>query len=276
MSILFGRRWKITVGTVQFTDIDVSFRVKKTLKPEPNTCELRIYNLKPSSRKAVEQNISQQKVPVTIEAGYESSGLAQIYKGDLRAGWTITEGADIVTELTTGDGEKTLATARMNVPVGPGTQIGTVVNSIVDTLGIGRGNSATALAALQLTGQTTFSAKGSVLKGNAADHMTDLCKSAGLEWSIQDNAVQILTLGQPLSGQALLLSSSTGLVGSVSTDSKGLAEATVLMIPGIRPGQAVQFSAAHVKGRYRIVTAQYEGDTLGNTWYVKFQAEIIK
>lgn len=272
---LFGRRWRITVGTNQYENIDCAFQVKKTLKPEPNTCDLKLFNLNPDHRKQIEQNPALntlQKVPVSIEAGYGDL-LATIFRGELRAGQTTNDGPDVVTELSTGDGEKGIATARLNVPVGPGAQIADVMRQIASAIGVGAGNITQAASLLAAQGKVNFSVKGQVLKGNAADHLTDLCKSAGLEWSVQDGAVQILTLGQPLQGKALALDSTTGLVGSPTVDSKGVLSATVLMIPGVRPGQSATFAGEYVKGTYRITQCEYEGDTLGNSWYIKIQAE---
>jgi len=271
---LFPRAWRVTVDTLELTKIDVEFQVKKTLKQEPNTCDLKIYNLTPDHRKQIEQNpaiIKLQKVPVKIEAGY-GTNLAQIFLGELRAGWTTTDGADVVTELSTGDGEKAMAGARLNVSFGPGAPVDVVLREIIKTLGVGQGNVQKAVSLLQAKGLVQFSTKSVVLKGNAAEHLTQFCKGAGLEWSLQDGAVQILTLGQPLAGRSLLLNASTGLIGSPSVDSKGVLTAQTLMIPGVRPGQLVTMDAKHVKGGYRIDTCEYTGDTLGNDWYIKMTA----
>ena len=272
---LYGRSWRITVDTLQMEHIDCSFQVKKTLKPEPNTCDLKLYNLTASHRRQIEQNpavLELKKVPVIVEAGYGNTR-SQIFKGELRGASSVTNGPDIVTELSTGDGEKAIATARLNVPFGPGTSVQAVIEKIVSTIGVLKGNVVQATAILAAKGQVTFCTKGVVLKGNAADQMTDLCKSAGLEWSIQDGAIQVLSLGQPLAGQALVLDSNTGLVGSPAVDSKGVLSATCLMVPGLRPGAQVQINGKHVRGLFRIAVCEYEGDTKGNDWYVKFQAE---
>lgn len=281
---LFKRIWRVTVGTLGLEQIDVQFRVKKTLKPLPNTCELKIYNLTADHRKQIEQQASKgnvqfnpQKIPVRIEAGYvdPTSGpqLAQIFLGELRAGQTVRDGPEVVTELSTGDGEKEIATARLNVSFGPGTSIDQALREIVKVLGVNQGNINTAVNLLKAKGLVQFSVKGQVLKGNAADHLSDFCKGAGLEWSIQDGSVQILTLGQPLQGQALLLDDDHGLAGSPSVDSKGILSFTALMIPGLRPGVLVSMNSENVKGGYRVVVVEYEGDTMGNDWYAKCQAE---
>lgn len=275
---VFERIWRVTVGTLQLTQNDIQFKVKKTLKPEPNTCQLRMWNLTVDHRKQIEQQASRsqvqtnpQIVPVRIEAGYGTT-LAQIFLGNVRAGSSVTDGPQIITELTTGDGERSLQLARLNTAFGPGTPISTVVSEIVAVLGLGQGNLSQALATLQTKGQLQFSAKGQVLKGNCADHMTDLCKSAGLEWSIQDGNVQVLTLGQPLNGQAIFLDADHGLVGSPSVDSKGLLKCQTRLIPGIKPGVLISLASEHIVGGYRIAQCEYIGETKGTDWSINIEA----
>lgn len=48
------RVWEVKVGGISFTDLDCDFTIRKTLRPEPNTCSLTIFNLSASSRAALE------------------------------------------------------------------------------------------------------------------------------------------------------------------------------------------------------------------------------
>lgn len=272
---LFQRDWRVVVGTLGISaPIDIEFEVKKTLKPEPNTCSLKIFNLDRTHRRAMEQNYSlpTSKVPVAISAGYQNGPLHQIFLGELRAGMTTTDGADQVTELSTGDGEKAIATARLNVSMGAGTPISVVLAEMAAALGVKPGNVQQAVSLLEAKGVFQFSIKAQYLKGNSAQHITDLAKSAGMEWSVQDGALQFLNLGQPLVGQALLLNADTGLLGSPSVDSKGLLHGKTLLIPGLSPGVLVMMDSLTVKGGYRVETVEYKGASLGDEWGAEFQA----
>lgn len=42
---LFARIAELTVGNTQISGLDISFFVEKTLTAEPNTAEIKIYNL---------------------------------------------------------------------------------------------------------------------------------------------------------------------------------------------------------------------------------------
>lgn len=280
---LFLRAWKVTVGTLALGQVDVEFNVKRTLKPEPNQCSLKIFNLTAAHRQQIQQNSavnSATKVPVKIEAGYytdatkTSANLTQIYLGELRAGWTEYNGPDVVTELSSGDAEKAFCTARMNVAFGPGATNDVVMKQILKSLGIGQGNIQKAISQMAAQGvNMVFNTRGNVMKGNAAVHLTNICNSVGLEWSVQNGAAQFLPVGQPLQGQVFQLDSQHGLIGSPSVDTKGTLEFQTFIVPGLAPGVVVKMNSLGVQGGFRIVNMDISGDTLGNDWYMKCQAE---
>ena len=274
---LLGQTWNGTVGTLQSSDIDISFSVKRTLHSEPNTCDLKLYALSASHRAQITQNPSlsnTETVPIILAAGL-GGATSTIFSGDLRAGWSAIDDIGIVTEISSGDGEQANATARMNTAFAPLTSTLNVMSEICSVLGLGQGNLTSMAGQLTNTGKATYSAKGIVLKGNAVQILTDICASVGLEWSIQNGTIQFLPLGQPLQGQALLLSANSGLVGSPSVDSKGILHFETLLIPGLAPGQLVQMSSEFVTGGFRVVTVESEGDTLGAKWGHKCEAEIF-
>lgn len=251
------------------------FKVEKTLKPEPNTCEVSIYNLSKEQRAQIEELRPKKGVktgvPVLIEAGYEETGTSQIFLGDLRTVYSHRDRADWVTTLESGDGEKASGTARISVSLGPKTLPATALRAIVKALGVGKGNAEKAIQTLQRQGKVLFP-HGVTLSGSAAFHMTNFCKSADLDWSIQDGALQILDRGKALKGTAIRLSSASGLVESPSIDQKGVLTCKMLMTPDVRPGTLLVLDSLTVKGNYKISKATYSGDTHGDDWTVECEA----
>lgn len=274
-SQLFGRAWNITIGETEVSSstrgnsaLSCTFSVKKTIKAEPNTCTLSIYNLSDLSRRKFTEP---KATTIRIEAGY-ADRLSQIYLGEVRAlAPGERNGANIVTELTSGDGEKKLA-GRLSVPIGPKTPPGDALRAIVKALGVKPGNSDKAAAALATKGVAVFS-RGTVLTGNVARALTDFCRSAGLEWSVQDGAVQILDLGAGLETNPYVLKASSGLINAPKISSDGKVSAETLMLPDLRPGMRVQFDSLSVSGLYRIIECETSGETHGGAWGHKIVCE---
>lgn len=271
---LLDRKYRIVLGTTEITGLKCEFSVAKSLKKEPNTCTIKVYNLSDQTRESIS---NPKKVSVLLEAGY-GDAVSQIFKGELRSATSEVDGPNIVTTLTSGDGEKAIQKARLNIPVGAKTPPGTVLQKIADALkkeGIGLGNTAAAVAKLEAKGYVLYPVS-TVVSGKTSQIMTDFCRSAGLEWSIQDGRLQIFDLGKSLDDKPLILRADTGLIGSPSVDSDGVVNATVFMIPEVRPGMRVVFDSRFVKGLYRIKHADYSGDTYGDDWTIKLACDDTK
>jgi len=255
----------------------VHFVVEKSLKPEPNSCSLEIYNLAPDQRAQIEslkpKTGSTRGIPVQIEAGYQDTGTSQIFLGDLRTVSSRRDGADWITTIESGDGEKAHANARIAVSFGPSTTADTALRAIVKALGVDQGNVPLVLAKLRLGGVGQLFPKRAVLTESAAVHMTNFCKSAGLEWSIQDGAVQIVDRNKALSLFAVLLSSSSGLIESPSIDPDGVLSCKMLIQPDVKPGSLLVLDSKTIHGNYRIESARWDGDTHDTPWYIEVEAK---
>jgi hypothetical protein len=147
----------------------------------------------------------------------------------------------------------------------------------VRELKIGEGNLETIVKQLRERGVVPFG-KGTLLFGNAARALDDFCRSADLEWSIQDGVLQILDRGKALESQAVLLSANTGLIGSPTVDHKGIVTFKALIQPDLVPGHKVAFDTRNFKVSqgYRIQECEYTGDTLGSPtspWFCEGKAK---
>lgn len=271
---LYDRRVSLTLGTLDVSALDISFEVKKNLKPEPNTAKIQIWNLSASQRRQLE---TAKSIPVRLEAGYAETGLTQVYFGEVRSAWSYNDGpGDIVTEIGTGDGEQA-ARERIHIPLGPKSPPDQALAAIAKALGVGPGNLAKATTVLRSRTKAIFPV-ASALSGNAYRNMTDFCRSADLEWSIQDGNLQILDRDKATEQTALLVSAATGLVGSPSAgyDSKTgkhLVNLVTFLLPDMKPGRLIVLDSIAVKGGYRVLEVEYLGDTAGTQWYCKITAE---
>jgi len=269
---------------IKLTNFDVSFRIEKTLAHHPNTCLLQIYNLNEEHRAALEQLAPKGKkgdkkalskgvrlkggIPVRIDAGYGMK-LSTLWFGNLRTCNSIRQGADWITRLEAGDGEKAIQNARINASVGPSTSSDQVLRQIARALGVGEGNIGQVASDLQ----TKVFPVGTVMSGSAANELTGFCKSHDFEWSIQDETLQVLPRGKALATSAIKVSENTGMIDSPTVDTDGLLTVSMLMVPGVQCGGLLVVDAARVKGNYRILKAQWTGETFGNDWKVVCHCE---
>lgn len=285
MSALFERKFALTVGTLDVSDFRCKFRIEKTLKPEPNKALIEIYNLSPAHRaylaemapgkpspkgkKASTAKPLTGAVPCRLECGYEATELEQIFFGDLRTVDSEIDGPDWVTAISSGDGERAYRSARVAQAYGPKVPVSTALKAAVKSLGLGDGNLGSVLSSLKLQGAASVYTRGVVLSGSAARALTDICRSADLEWSVQDGAVQFVNFGQVLSGRSVLLKPGTGLIGSPNVSADGVVNFKSLIIPGLRCGGVVVLKSAMVEGNFRIEKLAYDGDTHGQDWTVE-------
>jgi hypothetical protein len=275
---LFQRSFRLVVDRLALRDLDIAFKVKRTLKKEPNTAEIDIYNLHPENRRRIE---SRKDVRVVLEAGYARppgvtdpayAGVSLIFAGDLRSARSFREGGDIVTKISSGDGEKKKQKSRIKATFPPGTSIKKVFEACARAMGVGIGN-LSALQRVEFPKAGAVFSGGTVLYGNAADELDGLCRSADLEWSIQNGVLQILTRGEALRDEVIVLSPSTGLIGSPTLSSDGVLHAETLMIPDLFPGRRVQVRSENVSGVFRVETCEYVGNTAGNgDWGVTIES----
>jgi hypothetical protein len=284
---LFDRAWAITVDTIKLAEHDVVFKVEKTIKAEPNTCSLSIWNLNEAQRSALEElrppaekahladkghARAVKGIGVRIEAGYGNSP-SLIWLGDLRTVNSVKDGPDWVTALESGDGEKAWQNARVNVSYGPKTPVDTALRAMVRALGVGEGNLAQVVHKLQVAGVGKVFPRGTVISGPVSQELSDFCRSADLEWSIQDGAIQFVDRGKALAGRAVRLSPDTGMLGSPTVDPDGILTVQMLMIPDVRPGTLLVVNAARVKGNYRVEKATWAGDSAGGDWTITCEAK---
>jgi len=269
MPDLFRRDLELLVDDMKFTRHRVVFDVERTLKPDPNAATIDVYNLTDEQRR----KLSNKGTPVVrLAAGYKETKRTQIFYGTLIHVQHEVDGQDLVTRLTTGDGIEEYRKKWINASFGPRTQIDAVLRTIVKALNLKPGNTAKVMAQLRASKAANIYLQGTVLSGSASQELTHLCRSAGLEWSIQDGAIQILSINESLTPFAIRLNKETGLVGSPAVNNKGVISGKCLITADMFPGRQILIESRFVKGHHRIEKLKFSGDTHGDDWYGNFEA----
>ncbi len=279
MAKLFGRTCTLTLGTTQLklakavvggqapsidtqAGIALTFKVKKNLKPEPNSVEIKVWNLSPATRKSIEQP---KLVPVQLDVGYGGDNHT-VYLGQLRSAESIVDGPNIITTISSGDSEQAFGPQRALFKVPAQATPQQILQLAGQAMGVGTGN----LAQAQALASASTGGPARTFHGVAATVMGKVVRSNGLEWSVQDGALQLLQTGQSIgtAATAVLLSAQTGMIGSPSSDNKGIVTVKALIQPGLLPGLPIVIAGALLQGAYRIEDAEFNGATWGPDWTV--------
>ena len=298
MPDLFHRVWDLQVGTIRIAgegageggeraSLDCAFEVQRSVAREPNTASVKIWNLSPSHRRALDSSAS---LALRVSAGYRDA-IGSLFDGDVRVAEShrrrrlhrsavSAHGAlrgtrdivDVITEIEAEDGGTAWRTATVQRSFVAGTPVTTVLAAAVDAMGIGRGNLAELSADATLRGIDAYS-EGTVLSGQAHHEVDRIVRGLGLTWSVQSGGLQLKRAGQPMATMAVVLSPSTGLVSSPSIDADGYVTAVSLLNPSLYPGRPVDLRSESVSGSYQVRRQTDTGDTAGDDWYSEVTLE---
>ena len=274
MARLFDRRWYLSIGTLDVSDLDLGFTVERSTRREPNTAEIRIWNLSRDSRALVEDTPNAR---VVLRAGYAEDGDPPpvLFVGDKRRAWTERDGPDFVTIVQSRDGGRAYNQARISRSYAPGTPVRSVLVDVVEAMGIGRGNLDEFSSAYALRNGADSFPDGFVASGPVRNVLDDLVRGAGLRWSVQNGALQLQRRGTPLQTRAVLLSHETGLVESPTRDEHGTVTALCLIQPGLDPGRRVVLESDVISGGFEIRKVSYTGETRGNDWHATLELKAL-
>lgn len=265
---LFDQRYRLQIDTIEITALRVRFEVQRSLSAKvPNDCKVEVHNLSEATRKKLQTLTTPF---VSLEAGY-AQGMSLVFRGDLREVWSTKRGTEWVTTVTSGDGEKARKSRRVFKTFPANTLVSQVMVECCKALKVGMGNAEKkALKAALWNVKPARFHTGYVLSGDALSQLDRVCRSCGLEWSIQDNQLQLLDRGRPLEEKGILLSSATGLLDSPEPQfgkkKKGTVRCRTLMIPGLYPGRRVELQSRHINGIFRVETTHCSGDFESDNW----------
>jgi len=272
MSRLSGRQIYLQIDTIKINGLRIHFKAEKSLAKDPNKCEVKVWNLTPDQR----AQLTKKRTPtVALSAGYAGE-TTSIFLGEVISVLHEKDkrSSDVITTVNTTDGGDKMQKARVNMSFGPRTKIDAVLRALVKSLGLKEGNVSRVAAELAKGTKQDIYLGGVTLSGNASQELTQLIRSAGLEWSVQDGAVQILNPGKAINSSAVLLDESV-LLDTPTVNTKGIVTGRTFIQRDFLPGRQVRIQHEFVKGAFRLEKCTYTGDTgVGeDEWYVEFEAK---
>lgn len=239
MSRLFHRLILVTVsgsgGTVTFDGSQspmpgfaIGFTCTHSIGSKPNSGTVTIKNLTKGTRNKLGNELDK----LTLEVGYEDTGLSLLLKGDIRdVSHTKTE-PDILSTIEVGDGDKAFEQGKASKTFPAGTKPKEIVEYLRKQMpGLAKGE-IKGLDDLPATKRPT------TVYGYAYRELDTLGRQHGFYWSSQNEKFQAIKADEHLGGE-ILISAETGMKGTPTPTDKGV-KVTTLIIPGLAPGKTIR------------------------------------
>ena len=281
-NMLYGRRYRIIVGTGSGNGIDVSklrcsFSIEKSMAETPNYSEVAIYNLSPQT----ENTLIKTGERIVIEAGYEGNQYGLIFDGDIVQPLREKEdGTTYKLTLISQDGDLFLNGGVVNASFESGQTPRNIVNQITlkASESIQTGDISENLEDKKL-------ARGKVVFGLARDYLRQISKSENATFYVNDRKAEIVKPDDAPRGRIIDLTAKSGLIGIPEQQESGV-KGKCLLNPFLNLNSFVHIDNSIVRmekiardsgikqldqdGVYRIIKINHSGDTRGDTWYTDF------
>lgn len=271
MTQLFSRIGSISVQSKstgskarEYKGLRFSFTIEMSSEPNANTAKFSIFNMNEKGRSALEEEGSK----VICRAGYAGAGISTkddgflygkqkdeiIFIGEIQKNGLRIErsGSEIITHLECATALKATQETVINKSYAEGAKGLDVVKEIASSMGLN-------ISQLPSVDLGVF-LNGLSLSGNAKDMLTKVLNKTGLQWSVQDDELQITEKDKPTPEQAVSVTSTTGLIGLPTKRQDGSVLFTTLLNPKIKPSRAIILQTNTITGNFRARKVSHDGD----------------
>jgi hypothetical protein len=268
---------------LDLSDMRIRFAVRRGDFKTPNSADIRVYNLSDNTVQRVQKEFER----VVLQAGY-AGNYGVIFDGTIKQVRRGRESqTDTYIDITAADGDSAYNFAVMNVTLAAGSTANDHLEQVLSSMksrGITMGE-APELSATRLP-------RGKVFYGMTRDFLDVLGKTQDVSWSIQDGKLTLIPNNAYLPGEAVVVTSATGMIGLPEQTQNGINVRTLLN-PGIRIGKRLQINNTSIQqyryglsnnagtsnsfvkqqakiaddGFYKAFVVDHYGDTRGNEWY---------
>ena len=268
--------------TYGFSDLNIKFKIKKSVATEENTCELLIYN---ADKDLINRLDAYQGKGVACEmrvgSGLSNKTLPLIFSGTVTSATSKRVKSTIQTKIKLTDSSKNTQETYTKRAYRKATPFDKIITDFIVDLGLQKGFVQRVSEILPQIPLTTKQAKS--FAGKASSSLKRVCDSLRMDFSIQNGHVYICESGKriPLFGSTPVLSRNSGVIdelrladtnsGKLSKDKDGnRAKYTIktLMLPEIIPHTSVYVQDDEGNNiPYKVEKVTHEGEYEGNPWY---------
>lgn len=292
----FGRKASLIVSTgtqgLDLSQFRFTFRTTNSDAQTPNTLYVRVYNLSPQTVAKIGTEFN----TITLQAGYEGGNFGVVFQGSIKQTATGRErNVDSYIDIWGADSDEFYNFAVVSQSLKSGQTPQQVINaiqsapSINGTAPLPFASDASGLIAGAGAGTAQALSRGKVMFGMTRDLARDWANKYGYRWSMQNGQFVVVPIEGYRPGEAVILSSTTGLIG-VPEASDGGVRVRALLNPLIRIGCLVQIAKSDINqittqqqglkydaaiatvvtsaGFFRVMVAEFSGDSRGQDWYV--------
>lgn len=292
----FGRKASLIVSTgtqgLDLSQFRFTFRTTNSDAQTPNTLYVRVYNLSPQTVAKIGTEFN----TITLQAGYEGGNFGIVFSGSIKQTATGRErNVDSYVDIWGADSDEFYNFAVVSQSLKSGQTPQQIINAIQSAPSVNGAASlpfasdASGLIAGAGAGTAQALSRGKVMFGMTRDLARDWANKYGYRWSMQNGQFVVVPITGYRPGEAVVLSSTTGLIGVPEATQDGV-RVRALLNPLIRIGGLVQIAKSDINqittqqqglrydaaiatvvtaaGFYRVMVAEFSGDTRGNDWYV--------
>ena len=286
MSQLFQRAYQVSIGTPLnpdqakygnvpsnkgLTPLRVTFDLKKTSQSSANKGKISIWNMAGDTRSRIAPGML-----VTLTAGYRS--LFQVlFNGVVAKATSERHGADIETVMEVGDGESAISQVPFNKHYLNGTHLSEILQDLAEAMHeITPANPAGIQPGVVMGIPDVEYPLGYSANGVASQILRKLCNAHGLQWSVQNGALNIIPLNGSTSTTetAEMISSDNGMLGIPSVNGDKVSFSN-LINPNIEPTRMVKIYSPTVTGVFVLQSVDISGDSHGDKWEMKCEGTAL-
>ena len=272
----FDRKVELVIGEggrgLDIADLDIEFKIVRSVAFAENEAEFLIYNAKPETR----SKILKKGNSLSFSAGYKDQAFGVIFIGQILEAKSYQDGADMLTKIiatNTSSETKPLSRTLVSLSYEPKTNAKVILNEIAELLGlalIGIDNADLDLPILP----NGFSYAG-IVRG-ALQYATNILKSKKLGLYIDNTSLVVYKLDGTSTFTAGYLSYDTGLLSVEKEErshndqqrpedetERNYINFTSLLNPRMKPNGLVEIDTEKLKGVYLIHKIDFEGDNFG-------------
>lgn len=283
MANQYIRKCELLVGSgsevIDLSQLRIKFKVEQADSQTPNNAAIRVYNLSDATSQKIQKEFSF----VSLQAGYENGNFGLIFIGTVKQ---IKRGReDAITtylDIFAADGDQAYNFGTVNTTLAKGSTAKDQVDAIAKAMGVDVGYIAPLSEAKLPRGKTMY--------GMGRDHLRRIAQTNGVSWSINNGKIVMLKPTGYLPGTAVVLTSTTGMIGQPEQTEDGI-HVTCLLNPQIKVGGLIQLNNASIQmaarqpgynadlafntlpplsndGFYRVYVQNFEGDNRANDpWF---------